>query len=281
MTDTDLKEQGNRLFSARKFDEAIGCYSKAIVKNPYTATYFTNRALCYIKLKQWENAVQDCRRSLELDKLLIKGHYFMGLALTEQLHHDEAIASLKRAHDLAKDAKKNFGDDITSALRHAKRKRWNQLEEKRIQQEIELQSYLNKLIREDMERRRLTVMESAEQEGLSNDECDKSIRTFEEEQDRRVAEVNDLFAQVEEKRQKRDVPDCLCGRISFELMRDPVITPSGITYDKKDILEHLQRVGHFDPVTRTDLNQSQLIPNLAMKEVIEHYLEQNPWAEEF
>ena len=40
--------------------------------------------------------------------------------------------------------------------------------------------------------------------------------------------------------QKRDVPDCLCGRISFELMREPVITPSGITYDKKDILEHLQ-----------------------------------------
>jgi hypothetical protein len=32
----------------------------------------------------------------------------------------------------------------------------------------------------------------------------------------------------------------MCGRISFELMRDPVITPSGITYDKKDILEHLQ-----------------------------------------
>lgn len=40
--------------------------------------------------------------------------------------------------------------------------------------------------------------------------------------------------------QKRDVPDCLCGRISFELMREPVITPSGITYDRKDILEHLQ-----------------------------------------
>jgi len=40
--------------------------------------------------------------------------------------------------------------------------------------------------------------------------------------------------------QKRDVPDCLCGKISFELMKDPVITPSGITYDKRDILEHLQ-----------------------------------------
>ena len=32
----------------------------------------------------------------------------------------------------------------------------------------------------------------------------------------------------------------LCGKISFELMRDPVITPSGVTYDRKDIDEHLQ-----------------------------------------
>jgi len=31
MTDMDLKEQGNRLFCARKYDEAVGCYSKAIV----------------------------------------------------------------------------------------------------------------------------------------------------------------------------------------------------------------------------------------------------------
>ena len=56
------------------------------------------------------------------------------------------------AHELAKEMKKNYGDDITSALRHAKRKRWNQIEEKRIQQEIELQTYINELIKEDAER---------------------------------------------------------------------------------------------------------------------------------
>jgi len=42
-----------------------------------------------------------------------------------------------------------------------------------------------------------------------------------------------------------------------------------------------QRVGHFDPVTRTQLTQDQLIPNLAMKEVIDSYLEENPWAEDY
>jgi len=45
------------------------------------------------------------------------------------------------AYDLSKEQKKNFGDDITLQLRLA---RWNVLEEKRIQQEIELQSYLNR-----------------------------------------------------------------------------------------------------------------------------------------
>lgn len=57
------------------------------------------------------------------------------------------------AQDLGKEQKLNFGDDIASQLRLARKKRWNILEEKRIAQEIELQTYLNKLIREDMERR--------------------------------------------------------------------------------------------------------------------------------
>ena len=42
-----------------------------------------------------------------------------------------------------------------------------------------------------------------------------------------------MFAQVDERRQQREVPDYLCDKISFELLTDPVITPSGITYNKK------------------------------------------------
>ncbi|XP_024120486.2 STIP1 homology and U box-containing protein 1-like, partial [Oryzias melastigma] len=81
--------------------------------------------------------------------------------------------------------------------------------------------------------------------------------------------------------QKREIPDYLCGKISFELMREPCITPSGITYDRKDIEEHLQRVGHFDPVTRSPLTQDQLIPNLAMKEVIDAFIQENGWVEDY
>jgi STIP1 family protein 1 len=40
----------------------------------------------------------------------------------------------------------------------------------------------------------------------------------------------------------------------------------------------LQRVGHFDPVTRVKLTQDQLIPNFAMKEVVDAFLQENEWA---
>lgn len=54
---------------------------------------------------------------------------------------------------MAKEQKRNFGDDIAMQLRSARKKRWNVQEERRICQEIQLQSYLNKLIQEDLENR--------------------------------------------------------------------------------------------------------------------------------
>lgn len=275
MSASELKNQGNKLFAARKYDDAIACYTKAIIKNPNTALFFTNRALCYLKQRQWEKVHQDCQRALDLDRSWVKGHFFMGQAFVEQCLYDEAISALKKAHELAKEQKLNFGDDITNALRIAKKRRWNTIEEKRIQQEIELQSYLVRLIKEDKERQIQSLKEQVEM--ADNEDVERIC----EQTGKRMSEVNSLFAQLDDRRKKRDVPDHLCGKISFEIMRDPVITPCGITYDKKDIIEHLQRVGHFDPVTRTDLTQEQLVPNFTLKEVIDTYLEENPWAEEY
>ncbi|XP_067934759.1 E3 ubiquitin-protein ligase CHIP-like isoform X2 [Watersipora subatra] len=266
---TELKEQGNRYFCDKNYPDAISSYSKAIIKNNSVATYYTNRALCYIKLKKWEEAIKDCKRALELDSNTVKGYYFIGESYLELSMFDESTKNLMKAFDLAKEQKLNFGDDISGALRRAKRKRFQAFEEKRIKQEIELQTYLNNLISADKAKKIEEAGASTEREQAEMD-CDSKL-----------AELNDMFKQLDERRQTRDVPDYLCGKISFELMRDPVITPSGITYDKKDIEEHLHRVGHFDPVTRAELTADKLIPNLAMKEVVDTYLQENPWAEEF
>lgn len=71
------------------------------------------------------------------------------------------------------------------------------------------------------------------------------MEKIEIEADQRVGEVNSIFNKIDDRRRKRDVPDYLCGKISFEILKDPVITPSGITYDRKDIEEHLHRYIEF------------------------------------
>ncbi|GBP37186.1 STIP1 homology and U box-containing protein 1 [Eumeta japonica] len=279
-----------------------------LIKNPSVATYFTNRALCHLKMKRWESTCQDCRRALDIDNNQVKSHFFLGQALVELECYDEAIKHLHRVrsdgrcdkinalflgllidklqgggkgkfeialtNDLAKEQKLNFGDDIASQIRLARKKRWNVQEEKRISQEIELQTYLNRLINEDMQRR----IDALKLEKNNEEELNFKIAKVEEECNNYTSELNNLFAKVDDRRRKRDVPDYLCGKISFEILHEPVITPSGITYEKKDIEEHLERVGHFDPVTRVKLTADQLIPNFTMKEVVDVFLQENEWA---
>ncbi|XP_046738820.1 E3 ubiquitin-protein ligase CHIP isoform X1 [Diprion similis] len=281
LSDKELKEQGNRLFNLHKYEDAASCYTKAIIKNPTQATYFTNRALCHLKLKRWDSSCQDCRRALDIDPCLVKGHFFLGQALLELELFDEAVKHLQRAVDLAKEQKLNYGDDVTAVLRQARKRRFQLREEQRVAQDIELQSYLNQLIIQDADRN-IASLEANDSEVTENEEdTNRTGRTKEQAEEYRdncIAHLNDLFAKVDERRRVREVPDYLCGKISFEILQEPVITPSGITYERKDIEEHLQRVGHFDPVTRVRLTQDQLIPNLSMKEVVDAFLQENEWA---
>lgn len=38
------------------------------------------------------------------------------------------------------------------------------------------------------------------------------------------------------------MPDYLCCKITLDIFRDPVITPSGVTYERAVILEHIEKV---------------------------------------
>ena len=64
-------------------------------------------------------------------------------------------------------------------------------------------------------------------------------------------------------------------------MHDPVITPSGITYERAHLKEHFKKIGHFDPLSRHGCRESDLYPNLALKEAIEDYLSNNGWAADY
>jgi STIP1 family protein 1 len=93
---------GNKHFLQKKYNDAIHCYNQALKQNGEKAIYYVNRALCYIKLKQWDKVYQDVRHCLDLEPNYIKAHAYLGQYYIEQQRYDEAIASFKQALELCK-----------------------------------------------------------------------------------------------------------------------------------------------------------------------------------
>lgn len=77
------------------------------------------------------------------------------------------------------------------------------------------------------------------------------------------------------------IPSFMICQLSLEVMKDPVITPSGITYDREMIEMHLSKNGEFDPVTREACPIKAIYPNTLLKQIIEEFIKKNPWAYEF
>ncbi|NXN73791.1 TOM34 protein, partial [Himantopus himantopus] len=103
-----LKEEGNELVKKGNHKKAVEKYSESLQLNQECATY-TNRALCYLALKQYKEAVQDCTEALRLDPKNVKALYRRAQALKELKDYKSSIADIK---SLLKTEPKN-----TAALR--------------------------------------------------------------------------------------------------------------------------------------------------------------------
>ncbi|NXJ70448.1 TOM34 protein, partial [Rostratula benghalensis] len=103
-----LKEEGNELVKKGNHKKAVEKYSESLQLNKECATY-TNRALCYLTLKQYKEAVLDCTEALRLDPKNIKALYRRAQALKELKDYKSSIADIK---SLLKTEPKN-----TAALR--------------------------------------------------------------------------------------------------------------------------------------------------------------------
>ncbi len=76
------------------------------------------------------------------------------------------------------------------------------------------------------------------------------------------------------------IPDHLIDAITFEIMHDPVVTPSGNSYERVGLLKYLRATG-VDPLTREPLSEKQLYPNVGLRQACSDFIENNGWAVDY
>lgn len=279
------KSLGNKYFADSRFEDAIREYTNAIIKFPQEPAYFTNRALCYLKLGiNYDSVISDCEKAIALAPDAYKAYYYSGSALMEQKRFESAINALQQAYKLALETD-SVGSrllmEMGSKILLTKKRRWQEKERLKRENENELYLYLRNLINSDKDKR-IAELRTA---NIPTEDIQVQQAYY----DDRLAILDTLFHQVEvmnaspptASMQPRHVPDAFFGKISFEIMTDPVVTNSGITYDRAELRDHLKTIGKFDPLTRQPLEEKDLIPNLALKEVINDFLSLNGWAVDY
>ena len=67
LTADEERDAGNRCFKAGTIADAIQHYSNSVDINADDPKTYANRAACYIKIKQYTLALDDCNRAIALD----------------------------------------------------------------------------------------------------------------------------------------------------------------------------------------------------------------------
>ncbi|XP_049590436.1 mitochondrial import receptor subunit TOM34 isoform X2 [Syngnathus scovelli] len=91
-----LKEEGNALVKKGAHAQAAEKYTQSILLHAKEAATFTNRALCYLALKRYHDALSDCDAALAIDGANIKALYRRAQAYKELKDGKSCIRDLNK-----------------------------------------------------------------------------------------------------------------------------------------------------------------------------------------
>ena len=95
-SDVDFDLLGDEALQKENYSSAIELYSKAILENANEFRYYYNRAICYNALEDYQKAIIDFKKAIELEKTA-NGYSGLGIAYINANKYSEALISFNQA----------------------------------------------------------------------------------------------------------------------------------------------------------------------------------------
>ncbi|OQR96847.1 hypothetical protein ACHHYP_13201 [Achlya hypogyna] len=264
---TMMKDRGNACYKKQKYSAAIDCYTEAICLCSTVAAFYTNRALCYLQLEKWYEAQTDCTTATKLDDTNAKAFYLLGKAYVGAQEYGRGITAFETSLEKAKrkDTAATFVDDVLHQLRRAKKLKWKEAQAIQAQRHERVKGLF------------VGMLDSSRQSHLRVASSNLDQRRVHDDHDVVLAHMMELLETSSYAGKAQQIPEYFLCPIGMDVMLDPVSTPNGVSYERKWIEQHLQ-VQAVDPLTRAPLTKTQLRPNVGLRQAIEQYLHEHPWA---
>jgi len=119
MTVESEKELGNASYYKNKYAQAIVHYNNAINKcthsaDPKNSYLYNNRSQCFIHLRQYKRALEDCEEAIRLNPSNVKAYMRKGLCLRQlgQLEESRNAYNQATAYDTAKEWTQQITDGL-------------------------------------------------------------------------------------------------------------------------------------------------------------------------
>lgn len=87
--------KGNECVKSKDFKEAVTCYSRSIELDSTEAFTFANRAMAYLKLKEYSKCIDDATKAINMKPGYLKAYHRRGMAYKALNKHEQAISDFQ------------------------------------------------------------------------------------------------------------------------------------------------------------------------------------------
>ncbi|KAF2719521.1 U-box-domain-containing protein [Polychaeton citri CBS 116435] len=276
-----LKEEGNTAFRQGEYIVAEDLYTQAIQRYSRNPLIFTNRANVRLKLQKWDDACNDCLRSIEISGTNGQNHkafYFLAQAQLAMHHPHEALSSALTAYDQVREPKtagaKIGAKDLetfSSFVLKCKKAKFASRDRERLRRQGSLLAELEEALTQTLNRELDGVSAQLAAGAIGHVAAQELTAEVEAAHGHKVADLRSVFAiHQDHQHQPREIPDHLVDMITFEPMHDPVMTRNGHSYERATLHEHLKRSA-TDPLTREPLRVEDLRSNYGLKAACDEF----------